>query len=266
MKLRVQTMENKDVLVSVVMPVYNDESFIKDTILSVLNQTHSNLELIIVEDCSKDNSLEAIRNFDDKRIKLFRNPENRGAAYSRNFAIKQSKGDYIAFLDGDDLWEKDKLEKHLAFMISNNYDFSYTNYFIIDDDGNNTCIYYTGPKKITHLKFMRMNYVGCLTAMYKKNIYPDLEIPNDIARRNDYALWLKISERCDCYLLNENLAKYRQRKSGSITTSNKNSLFSYHFKLFNSLYDYGVLKCKYIFYRGVIYSILKKILYKKHTK
>ena len=111
-------MENKDILVSVVMPVYNDGPFIEDTIVSVLNQTHSNFELIIVEDCSKDNSLEVIKSFEDNRIRLFQNVENKGAAFSRNFAIRHAKGEYIAFLDGDDLWEKDKLEKQLFFMIS----------------------------------------------------------------------------------------------------------------------------------------------------
>lgn len=248
------------------MPVFNDEDFIKDTISSVLNQTHTNLELIIVEDCSKDNSLKLIKNFTDKRIRLFQNKTNKGAAYSRNFAIKQAKGDYVAFLDGDDLWEKNKLERQLEFMTSHNFVFSYTDYFVIDNDGNLTKTYYTGPKKITHHGFFRMNYVGCLTAMFKRSVFPDLKIPNGIVRRNDYALWLKLSEKCNCYLLKEKLAKYRQRKSGSITTSNKKNLFFYHWKLFNSLYNYGKIRCRFIFYRGVFYSLTKKIFYKKRIK
>lgn len=265
MKLEEKIMEN-NVLVSVVMPVFNDEEFIEDTISSVLNQTYTNLELIIVEDCSKDNSLKLIKSFTDKRIRLFQNETNKGAAYSRNFALKQAKGDYVAFLDGDDLWEKNKLEKQLDFMISNKYDFSYTNYEVIDDSGNKTNIYFTGPKKISHRKFVRMNYVGCLTAMYKKTVCPDLFIPEQIKRRNDYALWLRVSEKCNCYLLNECLAKYRIRKSGSITTSNKGSLFSYHKLLFKSLYGYGTLRCFYIFCRGIFYSITKKIFSKKAIK
>ena len=259
-------MRHEDILVSVVMPVYNDSRFIRETILSVLNQTHSNFELLIIEDCSNDKSLEIIRNFEDKRIRLFVNESNRGAAYSRNKGIKEATGEYVAFLDGDDLWAEDKLEKQLDFMISNKYDFSYTNYEVIDDYGNKTNIYFTGPKKISHRKFVRMNYVGCLTTMYKKSVCPDLFIPEQIKRRNDYALWLRVSEKCNCYLLDKCLAKYRIRKSGSITTSNKGSLFSYHKLLFKSLYGYGTLRCFYIFCRGIFYSITKKIFYKKVIK
>ena len=257
-------MRNDGVLVSVVMPVYNDSRFICETISSVLNQTHSNFELLIIEDCSKDNSLEIIKEFMDKRIKLFVNETNKGAAYSRNKGIKEATGEFIAFLDGDDLWTPDKLEKQLEFMISNKYDFSYTNYEVIDDAGNKTGTYFTGPKKVTHRKFVRMNYVGCLTAMYRKSACPVLVVPEHIKRRNDYALWLKVSEKCNCYLLNECLAKYRTRASGSITTSNKEGLFSYHKILFQSLYGYGTLRCFYIFCRGVFYSICKKILYRKN--
>ena len=259
-------MKHEDVLVSVVMPVYNDSRFIRETISSVLNQTHSNLELLIVEDCSNDKSLEIIKEFDDKRIRLFVNEGNKGAAYSRNKGIKEATGEFVAFLDGDDLWAPEKLEKQLDFMISNKYDFSYTNYEVIDDAGNKTGTYLTGPKKISHRKFVRMNYVGCLTAMYKKSVCPDLEVPEQIKRRNDYALWLKISEKCPCFLLNECLAKYRIRKSGSITTSHRNGLFSYHKTLFSSLYGYGTLRCFYIFCRGIFYSITKKIFYKKAIK
>lgn len=256
-------MNNHELLVSVVMPVHNDERFIRATIDSVLNQTHSNLELIIVEDCSIDKSLDIIKEFNDERIRLFINESNKGAAYSRNLAIKEARGDYVAFLDADDIWEVDKLEKQLDHMVSNNYDFTYTSYRVIDESGNSVGIKYTGPKVVTHRKFMRMNYIGCLTAMYKRSIYPDLAIPLDIVRRNDYALWLKLSERCNCYLLDEVLASYRKRDSGSITTSNKKSLYSYHKKLFNSLYGYKSLHCLYIFYRGAFYSIMKKLLYKK---
>ena len=256
-------MKHENVLVSVVMPAYNDEPFIFDAISSVLNQTHRNLELIVVEDCSLDKTLNVINSFHDDRIRLFANKNNRGAAYSRNLAIKESKGEYIAFLDGDDLWEKDKIEKQLDFMISNSYGFSYSNYREINNSGETTNIFYTGPKKINHRGFMRMNYVGCLTVMYKKSVYPDLSIPNDIVRRNDYALWLKLSEKSNCYLLDCVLANYRRRDTGSITTSNKNNPYIYHKKLFKELYGYNGFKCCLIFMRGVFYSIVKKIIWRK---
>ena len=116
-------------LVSIIMPSYNTSEYVEESIKSVLNQTYTNWELIIVDDCSTDNSEEIIKQFThDARIRFFKNEKNSGAAISRNFALREAKGKWIAFLDSDDLWEPEKLEKQIGFMRENDYKFSYTDY------------------------------------------------------------------------------------------------------------------------------------------
>ena len=126
-----------DLKISIVMPSFNSSRFIHKSIESVISQTYKNWELLIVDDCSTDDTYDIAKEYErnDNRIKVFRNDTNRGAAFSRNIAIKNSSGDYIAFLDSDDKWHESKLEKQINFMLDNNYVFSYTNYsLIIDSD------------------------------------------------------------------------------------------------------------------------------------
>ena len=120
-------------LVSIVMPSFNTGVYIAETINSVLKQTYDNWELLIVDDCSTDSTDDVVKPFlEDKRIRYFKNDNNCGAAVSRNKALREAKGRWIAFLDSDDLWMHDKLEKQIRFMEENNYHFSYTNYAEID--------------------------------------------------------------------------------------------------------------------------------------
>ena len=121
-----------DGLVSIIMPSWNTERFIAETIQSVLDQTYTNGELIIVDDCSSDNTDEVVASFKDERIKYLHNEKNSGAALTRNKALREAKGEWIAFLDSDDLWMPEKLEKQIYFMESNGYAFSYTSYEEID--------------------------------------------------------------------------------------------------------------------------------------
>lgn len=258
-------MKHKNIKVSIITPTYNCNKYVRKTILSVLNQTYDNFEIIIVDDCSNDSTIEEIKRIKDERIKLFVNKKNQGAAYCRNLAISKATGDYIAFLDGDDLWIKNKLEEQLSFMIDNSIDFSYTNYYVLDDKENKICSYYTGPKNVNHKKFVKLDYVGCLTVMYKKSIYPELSIPNDIYKRNDYALWLKLSEKADCRLLNKNLAIYRSR-TNSISSISKFKLIKYHKIVFNKLYGYRSLKSSLCAFRNVFHYVFKGIRYKKKVK
>ena len=123
-------------LVSIIMPSYNTGKFIKETINSVISQTYSNWELIIVDDCSTDNTDEILKNINDDRIIYLKNEKNSGAAVSRNKALREAKGRWMAFLDSDDLWVPQKLEKQIKFMKGNGYYFTYTNYSEIDENGN----------------------------------------------------------------------------------------------------------------------------------
>lgn len=251
--------------ISVITPTFNCSNYIFKTLESILNQTHDNFEIIVVDDFSTDSTVEEIKKIKDERIKLFVNSKNQGAAYCRNLAISKATGDYVAFLDGDDLWLKDKLEKQLSFMIDNNLDFSYTNYYVLNDDKNKICRYYTGPKVVNHKKFLKLDYVGCLTVMYKRSIYPDLFIPNDIYKRNDYALWLKLSEKADCHLLNENLSIYRSRNN-SVSSISKFKLIKYHKIVFKKLYGYSGFRSGLYAFRNVFHYIFKRIRYKKKVK
>lgn len=255
-----------NIKVSVITPVHNDERFIAETLNSILNQTHQNIEVIVVDDNSSDSTIKIIEGYDDSRIKLFKNNKNLGAAFSRNLAISKATGDYIAFLDGDDIWKVNKLEIQLKHMIERNYAFSYSNYEIIDDNGNSLKKIVSGPKRISHKKFLKMCYIGCLTAMYRRDVYPDLSIPVSILKRNDYALWLKLSERAPCYLINECLASYRKRTSNSISSGKKTKLIKYHKLLFCELYRFGSFKSTFYALRNALYYFLKRIKYVKKVR
>lgn len=254
-------LDNK-IKVSIVTPTYNGERFIGDTIRSVLNQTYKNFELIIVDDCSADDTQNIIESFSDKRIRYFRNDKNQGGAYCRNFAISKAKGDYIAFLDGDDLWHKEKLERQLQFMLENNVYFSCTDYELIDEKGQKLGIRVTSPKVITNKMFKKVDYAGCLTVMYKRSIYPDLSIPNTIKKRNDYALWLKLSEKADCHALPETLSYYR-KSSNSISSGKKVKLLKYHAQVFSELYGFSSFRSWFCAFRNAFYNIRKRYKYHK---
>ena len=203
-------------LVSIIMPSYNTGRFISETIESVLAQSYSNWELIIVDDCSTDNTDEVIEDYiSDDRIKYIKNDKNSGAAISRNRALREAKGNWIAFLDSDDLWEPDKLQKQISFMKENGYYYSYTNYIEIDEESIPNGKSVTGPKCVTKQGMYNYCWMGCLTVMYDAEAVGLIQIEN-IKKNNDYAMWLKVCKKANCYLLNENLARYRKR-SGSIS-------------------------------------------------
>lgn len=217
-------------LVSIVMPNYNANKYVEETIKSVINQTYSDWEILFVDDCSKDNSVELVRAFKDERIKIFVNESNKGAAYSRNYALRHAKGKWIAFLDSDDMWHPQKLEKQLEFMVKNNYKFSCTRHEIVNESGERLHIEYTAPKKITHFRMCLFDYVGCLTVMYDAKEIGLIQISEGILKRNDYALFIKASKKAICYYLDENLASYRKR-NGSISNVSKFELMRHHYNM-----------------------------------
>lgn len=252
----------KEDLVSIVMPSYNTANYIGESINCVINQTYKNWELIIVDDCSTDNTDEIIKKFlNDKRIKYFKNNKNSGAAISRNKALREAKGKWIAFLDSDDLWVPEKLEKQVNFMEKNNHSFSYTFYEEIDEIGNNLNIRILGPKKIT--KFGMYNYCwpGCLTVMYDANKIGLIQI-EDIKKNNDYAMWLKVCKKVDCYLYPYSLAFYRKR-AGSISNHSYIKLIKWHYRLFKEADNQNIFNSLIFTIRNIFFGIVKKIFYKK---
>lgn len=248
-------------LVSIIMPSYNTAKFIENSIQSVLEQTYTNWELIIVDDCSRDNTDQVVNKFlTDNRIHYIKNEINSGAAVTRNRALQIAKGKWIAFLDSDDLWMRDKLQEQINFMQKNNCHFSYTKYEEISEDSHELKKIVSGPKVITKKKMYDYCWPGCLTVVYDKEIVGDIQIP-DIKKNNDYAMWLQVCKICDCYLLDKVLAKYRCKRSGSISNHKYSELIKWHYKLFRQVEHENIIKSLYNTIRNLIFGLYKKIHY-----
>lgn len=257
--------ENDDIereagLVSIIMPSYNTAPYIKQTIQSVLDQTYINWELIIVDDCSTDNTNEVVDTIKDCRIHYLKNEKNSGAAISRNKALREAKGQWIAYLDSDDLWMPEKLEKQIKFMEENGYVFSYTNYEEIDVDGYKTGVKVTGPKKITKTGMFNYCWPGCLTVMYDANKIGLIQI-EDIKKNNDYAMWLKVCRKADCYLLDEILGQYRKGRVGSVSNHSIRTMIGWHYKLYREAEDMGILSSLFNTGRNLVFGFYKKKRY-----
>lgn len=249
-------------MVSIIMPSYNTAKYIGKSINSVIKQTYKNWELIIVDDCSNDNTDSIVNKFlIDERIKYFKNKKNSGAAISRNKALKEAKGRWIAFLDSDDLWVDNKLEKQINFMKKNNYSYSYSYYQEISEQGKSLQIEIRGPKKITKLKMYSYCWPGCLTVMYDAKKIGLIQI-KDIKKNNDYAMWLKIIKKSDCYLYPYSLAFYRKR-SGSISRQNYMKLIKWHYKLFKEVDNQNSINSFFLTIINLFFGVVKKIKYKK---
>jgi len=198
-------------LVSIITPSYNSSKFIEECVNSVLLQSYSNWELLIVDDCSDDNSIELLLNLEkiDERIKVTFLENNIGASMARNIAIRDAKGRYIAFLDSDDIWERNKLEKQIKFMEKEDIAFSFTAYNPMSEDGLISFPEIKVPNKIDYFAYLKNTIIGCLTVVIDKEKVGDFEMPI-IKSSHDMALWLLIMKRgFDAYGLNESLAKYR---------------------------------------------------------
>jgi len=248
-------------LVSIIMPSYNTASFISKTIESVLNQTYKNWELLIVDDCSTDDTDEIVSKYNDKRIVYLKNEKNSGAAISRNRALRNAKGKWIAFLDSDDLWHPTKLEKQIKFMKKNGHFFSYTSYEEIDENDVVNGVKVTGPKKITKMGMYRYCWPGCLTVMYDAEKVGKIQIA-DIKKNNDYAMWLKVIKKADCYHYDKVLAQYRKR-SGSISNHGCLKLVKWHYKLFREADNKNSIASLFLTLQNLIYGCWKKVRYVK---
>ena len=283
------------------MPSYNTAPYIAESIESVMAQTYTDWELIIVDDASTDNTDDVVGKFTEpaevntkdlsSKIHYLKNDRNRGAAYSRNRALREAKGRWIAFLDSDDVWAPDKLEKQIAFMTKNGYAFSYTRYEEMDENGKPTGTIVGGPKRITKTGMYNYCWPGCLTVMYDREVMGDIQIA-EIQKNNDYAMWLKIVRKADCHLLAENLARYRKR-TGSITHSQRHpgaevnqshpgaegdrihtvscstlakirrplSMIQWHYKLYREAEGLNPITSLWITGRNLFFGVWKKIKY-----
>lgn len=250
-----------DGLVSVIMPSWNTGKFIAESIQSVIDQTYENWELIIVDDCSTDNTDEVVAKFTDKRIRYFKNEKNSGAALSRNRALREANGEWIAFLDSDDLWNPDKLEHQINFMNKHGYTLSYTEYEKIDEESKPLNIYVSGPEKVNKHKMYNYDYIGQLTMMYSAKEFGLIQI-KDIKKNNDYAIRLQLYKKSDtcAYLLKENLAKYRVRKV-SISHDKFRRKFKSHYDLFHICDEKPAVVAAWYTCWNMFYGLMKKSIY-----
>jgi len=221
--------------VSIITPTYNSGKYIGETIESVLTQTYPNWEMIIVDDCSIDNTKEIVKKYirKDKRIKYYLLPENSGAAVARTTAMELATGHYFAFLDSDDLWMPDKLKKQLFFMKENNYNFTCTAYEQIDENGFSLGRIIKPKSKTDYNGVLLSCPVGNSTVMYNAQKLGKFVVPN-IRKRNDDALWLQILKKEKyIYGMPDILMKYRIRKNS--ISSNKIELVKYHWQLYREI-------------------------------
>lgn len=248
-------------LVSIIMPSYNTAKFIPETIESVLKQTYTNWELIIVDDCSTDNTDEVVKPFlTDKRIKYLKNEKNSGAAVSRNYALREAKGKWIAFLDSDDLWLPEKLEKQIAFMEKNGYKFTYTDYKI-KLNGKWLPYIFTGPNIVNKRKMYDYCYFSTITVMYDRDFVGLIQIA-PLKKNNDYAMWLKIIKKADCYRFPECLSSYIKHDN-SISSGSKIKLIKHHYIMFRLSENKTVISSVVLTARNLFWGVIKKIKYKK---
>ncbi|QHE63334.1 glycosyltransferase [Rossellomorea vietnamensis] len=244
-------------LISIVTPTYNAEAFILDTVKSVQAQTFNNWEMIIVDDCSKDNTVDIIKDLlkSDSRIKLIELKVNSGAAVARNTALLKARGRYVAFLDSDDKWFPEKLEKQINFMKHRNIAFSFTSYEFMDQYGNNTGKIVRVPSQIDYAGLLKNTIIGCLTVMLDTNKLGKVEMPN-IRTRQDTALWLSILKKGNvAYGIQEPLAMYR-KVTGSIS-SNKFKMAKNNWNMYRRVEKLSVLHSIWCFV-NYAYNALKK--------
>ncbi|MEO2073957.1 MAG: glycosyltransferase family 2 protein [Bacillus sp. (in: firmicutes)] len=202
-----------EAVVSIITPTYNAGRFITETIQSVKAQTFINWEMIIVDDCSSDNTVDIVMHemSVDPRIKLIQLQKNGGPAVARNTAITAAGGNYLAFLDSDDLWHPQKLERQLMFMEKYNLAFSYTDYRMMTEKGERTDVVIQVPSKIEYKNLLKNTMIGTLTVMLDRRKVGRVQMPLHRDCSEDYGLWLSIlSKGIHAYGLNEELATYRK--------------------------------------------------------
>lgn len=251
-------------LVSVIMPSYNTAKYIAESIESIMNQTYPYWELIIVDDCSTDNTDSVVENYlSDTRIRYLKNKKNSGAAISRNYALREAKGKWIAFLDSDDVWLPEKLETQIAFMLENDYKFTCTDYRI-RLNGTWLPYIYTSPKVITRRKLFNYCYFSTITVIYDREFVGLVQIEN-LRKNNDYAMWFEITKKTPCYRFPECLSYY-YKHDDSVSGGSKWKLIKHHYILYRKGLKKGKLLSAILTVNNLFWGIHKKLFYKEKVE
>lgn len=242
--------------VSIIMPSYNSEVTIRESVESVILQSYQYWELIIIDDCSSDNSPQIIERLvqQDSRIKYFKLEKNSGPAIARNFGINKAEGKFIAFLDSDDLWYSEKLEKQILFMKQNSHVFTYTSYerFI---EKNLVIKQLIADSFVCYKRLLKTNCIGCLTVMYDAEKIGKQYFPI-IGKHEDYVCWLNILKKVEtAYGLPEVLAKYRVGSNSF--SSNKLKVATYQWMIYREYEKLPFFASLYYFIHYAIHGVLK---------
>lgn len=241
-------------LVSIIMPTYNNAMVICDSIKSVQEQIYSDWELIIIDDCSIDNTESIIREIDDSQIRYFKMNKNQGVAKARNKGIQEARGRYLAFLDSDDLWLQGKLLLQIQFMKKYHYAFSYTWYRQFREEANSPGRLIRTKKSVGYKDLLLGNDIGCLTVLLDRLKISKIEMPNDY--HEDYITWLNIMKTgITAYSLPIDLARYRISKKS--LSSNKKRSFLGTWNVYRKNQQLSMLKSFYCIVNYVISGIKK---------
>ena len=250
---------NKD-LVSIITPTYNSMSYIQDTYESIKSQQYEHWEWLITDDCSADDTWEYLQNIakDDDRIKIFQNKTNSGAANSRNNSISHAKGEFIAFLDSDDIWLPEKLAQHIAFMNKNSIDLSFTSYFLIDEKGAplNRIVDANCRGEYSYQDMLKKKAtMGCCTVIVRASAFNDLSMPLVWAGQ-DYALWLKLLKTgTKAVIFNNPLSQYRIVSNSLSRNKYKKALRIW--QVYRETEQLNIVKASYVFCHYAVKAFLK---------
>ena len=245
-------------MISIITPMYNSQEFILDMIESVQAQTYQNWEMIVVDDCSQDGGPNIVKKISktDERIKLISQEQHSGPSKVRNVAIELAKGRYLAFLDSDDLWHEQKLNKQLNFMKKNHYAFTYTGFEKINEAGKVIGTIFPYKEEVCYYDLLKSNHIGCLTAMIDLKILGHKMYMPNIKKRQDQGLWLDVLKEIDkAYCLHEILGQYRIRE-GSISV-NKTDNIKYQWELYRNIEKLNIVKSLYYMTFYAFYGLRK---------
>lgn len=249
-------------LVSIVTPVYNLEKFITETMDSVRAQSFEAWELLLVEDGSKDESVSVIRKYleetGDERIRLIIQEKNGGAARARNRGVKEARGRYLAYLDGDDLWTADKLKKQVRFMEETGAAFSFTGYEFADENGRGLGKIVRVPSVIDYKEALKNTTIFTSTVMFDLKQIPKEKLEMPLIKSEDTALWWRIlREGRLAYGLDENLVRYR--RAGKSLSSNKLEAVRRIWNLYRKAENMGILSSAYHFCFWAVRAVKRRI-------
>lgn len=244
-------------LVSIIMPCYNMEAYIENSIRSVLTQTYPHWELIVVDDASKDRSSEIVRRLmaEDSRVRLVSLERNGGIANARNAALAHAKGRYVAFLDSDDQWEPEKLETHIAYMTENNVAFTYSAFSRMREDGEIVSVRNV-PETLDYRALLRRNHIGCLTVVLDREKLKPFSMPK--IRHEDYATWLTILKEngITAHGLQKPLARYCLR--GGSVSSNKWKSMTWVYNIYRIQEGMSAVKASFYILRWFLDDIFTR--------